>query len=177
MKVKLFLISLLMTVTCSLNAASKIEIDVNVEETLEAFYQHTKAGQKLVEQARGVLVFPKVYKAGLGVGGQYGEVALLVRGNTVGYYSTASASIGFQAGVQQKSQIILFMTDDALSKFRNSDGWEVGVDGSVAIVTLGVGEKIDTNTVQQPIIGFIFSNKGLMYNLTLEGSKLSKINR
>ena len=120
---------------------------------------------------------PKVIKAGFGVGGEYGEGALLVKGETVEYYSTAAASIGFQLGAQQKSQVILFMNDDVLKNFRDSDGWEAGVDGSVAVAELGAGGELSSNTAQEPIIGFIFSNKGLMYNLTLEGSKMTKLVR
>ncbi len=93
------------------------------------------------------------------------------------YYNTASASIGFQLGAQVKSQIIMFMDGEALDKFRSSDGWEAGVDGSVAIVEFGAAEEISSNSAQQPIIGFIFSNKGLMYNLTFEGSKMTRIDR
>jgi len=80
-------------------------------------------------------------------------------------------------GAQVKSQIIMFMNNEALEKFRNSDGWEAGVDGSVAIVEFGAAEEISSNSAQQPIIGFIFSNKGLMYNLTFEGSKMTEIDR
>ncbi|MEX0963294.1 MAG: YSC84-related protein [Pseudohongiellaceae bacterium] len=158
-------------------AASKAEIDANVAEALEEFYGEAAAGKRLAEQAAGMLVFPKVIKAGIGIGGEYGEGALIVGGTIADYYSTASASIGFQLGAQVKSQIVLFMTSDALSKFQNSDGWEAGVDGSVAIVEFGTGGEISSNSAQKPIIGFIFSNRGLMYNLTFEGSKISKINR
>lgn len=161
----------------SAQAASKQEIDVYVEEALTEFRQHTSAGAKLAASSRGMLIFPKVYKAGVGVGGEYGEGVLRVGGQNVAYYSTAAASIGFQLGAQRKAQIILFMSDAALNKFRNSDGWEAGVDGSVAIANLGAGESIDTNTAQQPIIGFIFSNEGLMFNLNLEGSKFTRIVR
>lgn len=93
------------------------------------------------------------------------------------YYNIAAASYRFSAVRQARSQIILFMTDKALSKFRSSEGWKAGVDGSVALVTLGAGGSIDTETAKKPIIGFIFSNKGLMYNLTFEGSKITKIDR
>jgi lipid-binding SYLF domain-containing protein len=118
-----------------------------------------------------------VVKAGIGIGGEYGEGALLVNGSPVAYYNTAGASIGFQLGAQVKSQIILFMEEDALENFRNSDGWEAGIDGSVALVEMGTGGEFSTNSIQNPIIGFIFSNKGLMYNLTFEGSKMTKIER
>jgi len=160
-----------------LQAASKDEIDTNVEVALEQFYKESPAGKRLASRARGMLVFPKVVKAGIGIGGEYGEGALLVGGRTEEYYNTASASIGFQLGAQVKSQIILFMTEDALDTFRSSDGWEAGVDGSVAVVEFGSGGEISSNSAQEPIIGFIFSNKGLMFNLTFEGSKMSKIER
>jgi lipid-binding SYLF domain-containing protein len=158
-------------------SASKEEIDADVKASLAEFYEKSHAGKALAEKASGMLVFPKVIKAGFGVGGEYGEGALLVNGNTVEYYSTAAASIGFQLGAQQKSQVIMFMNDDVLKKFRDSDGWEAGVDGSVAIAEIGAGGELSSNTAQEPIIGFIFSNKGLMYNLTLEGSKMTKLVR
>jgi|TARA_R110000822_G_scaffold187752_11_gene326670 lipid-binding SYLF domain-containing protein len=163
--------------SASAQAASKVEIDLYVEDALKQFHKETTAGTKLAAQAKGMLIFPKVYKAGIGIGGEYGEGVLKVGGSTVGYYSTAAASIGFQLGAQTKSQIILFMTNAALKQFQNSDGWEAGVDGSVAIATIGAGGEIDTHTIQQPIIGFIFSNKGLMFNLSLEGSKVTPIVR
>lgn len=156
-------------------ASSKLEIDLFVQETLADFYKQSSAGRELASRAKGMLIFPKIYKAGFWVGGEYGEGALRIGGDTVGYYNIASASLGLQLGVQKKSQIILFMTDDALQKFRNSQGWEAGVDGSVAIANFGAGEELDTKTFQQPIIGFVFSNKGLMYNLTIEGAKITPI--
>lgn len=158
-------------------AASRQEIDAYVDEALGQFRQHTSAGASLASRARGMLVFPKVYKAGFGLGGEYGEGALRVGGRNVAYYSTAAASIGLQVGAQRKSQIILFMTDEALNKFRASKGWEVGVDGSVALADMGAGEAIDSQTLKQPIIGFIFSNAGLMFNLNLEGTKITPMVR
>lgn len=161
----------------AVQAASQEEIDAKVKEALENFYQHTSAGKALAGKAAGVLVFPNIIKAGFGIGGEYGEGALLVKGKTVAYYNIASASIGFQLGAQSRSQIILFMNDQVLSKFRNSSGWEAGVDGSVALATLGAGGEIGTETAKEPIIGFVFSNKGLMYNLSLEGSKITEIKK
>jgi len=158
-------------------AASREEINAEVRQTVQEFYKHTSAGKELSQKAAGMLVFPSVVKAGIGVGGEYGEGSLLVGGKPVAYYNIAAASIGFQLGAQARSQIILFMTESALSKFRASEGWKAGVDGSVALATLGAGGAIDTETAKKPIIGFIFSNKGLMYNLTFEGSKITKIDR
>ena len=168
---------LLLVASTPSNAASKEEIDANLQEALQNFYKQTSAGRQLAGKAAGMLVFPNVVKAGIGIGGEYGEGALLVKGKTAAYYNVASASIGFQLGAQVKSQIVLFMTAKALEDFRKSKGWEAGVDGSVALATLGAGGEITTETAKQPIIGFIFSNKGLMYNLTFEGSKMTRIER
>jgi lipid-binding SYLF domain-containing protein len=169
--------TVLLALATSASAASKEQIDAEVRQALREFQQQTSAGHELSRKAAGMLVFPKVIKAGVGIGGEYGEGALLVNGQTVGYYSIASASIGFQLGAQMRSQVVLFMTGDALKGFRSSPGWKAGVDGSVALATLGAGGLIDTETAKQPIIGFIFSNQGLMYNLTFEGSKITRIER
>ncbi len=158
-------------------AASKTEIDAKVKATLTTFYSEVSSGRELARKASAILVFPEVFKAGLLVGGEYGEGAMLEHGKTTGYYSTASASVGLQLGAQMKSQIIMFMTRSALKKFKASKGWKAGVDGSVALVTVGAGGDIDSNTIKDPIIGFIFSNKGLMYNLTFEGSKITRLHK
>lgn len=158
-------------------AKSAAEIDAGVNAALKEFRQNVGSADELLERAAGVLVFPSVIKAGFGIGGEYGEGALRVGGKTVQYYSTAAGSFGFQIGAQSKTVVILFMADDALQKFRDSDGWEAGVDGSVALVKVGAGGSLDTTNLQDPIIGFVFGQKGLMYNLTLEGSKMTKIVR
>lgn len=174
---KIWIWLLAMLLSASAGAASRQEIDAEVREAVQNFHKHTSAGKELSQKAAGMLVFPSVVKAGIGVGGEYGEGSLLIGGKPVAYYNIASASIGFQLGAQARSMVILFMTDNALSKFRASEGWKAGVDGSVALATLGAGGSIDTETAKKPIIGFIFSNKGLMYNLTFEGSKITKIDR
>jgi lipid-binding SYLF domain-containing protein len=158
-------------------ATSKRVLDVEVEEALERFYKEVGGARKFASIAEGMLVFPSVIKAGFGIGGEYGEGALLIKGKTVEYYSTAAASIGFQIGAQTKTIILVFTSESALKKFRRSDGWEAGVDGSVALIDLGVGGTIDTSTIKDPIVAFVFGNKGLMYNLTLEGSKYTKLDK
>ena len=122
-------------------------------------------------------MFPRVIKVGIGLGGETGEGALLVQGENAGYYRTASGSIGFQLGAQAKSIVIAFMTPESLEKFRNSAGWKVGVDGSVALIDIGAGKAIDTTSINDPVVGFVFGSKGLMYNLTLEGSKITRIDK
>jgi lipid-binding SYLF domain-containing protein len=146
-----------------------------VRETLDHLYRHVNGSQDLVSRAAGVLVFPTVVKAGFGAGGEYGEGELLVGGRSAGHYNTVSASFGFQLGAQMRSIVIIFITPDALDSFRRVDGWKVGVDGSVAILTVGVGGSIDTEKITSPVVGFIVDPKGLMYNLTLEGSKISRM--
>jgi lipid-binding SYLF domain-containing protein len=172
-----YFILLLLLLISSFNVAavSKQEIDAYVDEALAQLYLHSKAAEQLAKQAKGLLIFPRVYKAGLLVGGEYGEGALKINGESVVYYNIAAGSLGLQAGVQRKSEIIMFMTEESLRNFRSSKGWVVGVDGSVAIIKLGAGGKLDSNTLKQPIIGFIFSNAGLMFNLTLEGSKITRL--
>lgn len=158
-------------------AASATEIDIGVNETLKKFKSEVPGGAEFLGRAAGVLVFPKIIKAGFGIGGEYGEGALLINGETQSYYSTAAASIGLQLGAQSKSLVIVFLEQDSLEYFRNSKGWKAGVDGSVAVVEWGAGEDINTIDIEDPIVGFMFSNKGLMFNLTLEGSKFTRINK
>lgn len=171
----LFLVTAAFSIPSASYAASAKEIDIRVDVALEKFEKDVKGGKEFLKSAKGVLVFPSVIKAGFGIGGEYGEGAMRIKGKTVEYYSTAAASIGFQIGAQSKTVILVFMQDKALKGFRGSSGWEAGVDGSVALVELGAGGSIDTTNIKNPIVGFVFGNKGLMYNLTLEGSKFTKI--
>jgi lipid-binding SYLF domain-containing protein len=159
------------------HAASGREIDAGVHETLDRFFHKVGGARELANKAVGILVFPSVVKAGFGVGGEYGEGALMIEGRNAGYYNTVSASFGFQLGVQARSVIIAFMTPQALRQFRNTAGWKVGADASVAIITVGAGGSIDTNKITSPVVGFILDPKGLMYNLTLEGSKITRISK
>ncbi|HSD92417.1 MAG TPA: lipid-binding SYLF domain-containing protein [Methyloceanibacter sp.] len=159
-----------------LAAAGAAEIDAAANETLHSFVRQVPGARELANKAAGILVFPSVVKAGIGLGGEYGEGILLNQQKVEGYYNLISASFGFQLGVQARSIIIMFMTQDALAGFQRRAGWKIGVDGSVTIITVGVGGTIDTDKIVSPVIGFIIDPKGLMYNLTLEGSKISRIN-
>ncbi len=158
-------------------AASKEVLDAKVREAVQELYKTSSAAKELAGRGQAMLVFPEVYKAGLLIGGEFGEGALLEGGHTAGYYNIASGSIGLQAGVQRKSVVIIFMTADSLRRFHDVNGWKAGVDGSVAVASLGAAGQLDTETVQKPIVGFVYSNKGLMYNLTLEGSKITRIKK
>jgi len=175
---QIFILGMLVLLNASPSfAASKEEIDIEVNGALERFHKEVGGAEQFLSKAKGVLIFPEVVKAGIGIGGEYGEGALRINGATVDYYSTAAASIGFQLGAQLKTVILVFLDAAALEKFRASEGWEVGVDGSVALVEFGAGKDINTVNINDPVVGFVISNKGLMYNLTLEGSKISKLKK
>lgn len=161
----------------SVLAASADKINRESNKALQEFKEEIRGADVFLNQAAGYLVFPRVIKVGVGVGAETGEGVLRVGGSTVAYYRTTSGSIGFQLGAQAKSIVIAFMTRESLDKFRNSSGWKVGVDGSVALIDLGAGKTIDTDNVRDPVVGFIFGSKGLMYNLTLEGSKFTKLDK
>jgi lipid-binding SYLF domain-containing protein len=152
------------------------EINASVNACLDRFYKQVKGGKEMAGKAKGVLVMPNVVKAGLIVGGEYGEGGLRVGGKTVSYYNIASGSVGFQIGGEAKDFVILFMTDEALKKFQASNGWEVGLDGNVALITIGGGERVDFTKMNDPIIGFVFDVKGLMADISLKGAKFTKIN-
>lgn len=153
------------------------EINAEVNSALKLFPQHVKGGKEFLNAAKGVLVIPNIVKAGLGVGGEYGEGALRIGGSTVEYYSLAAGSIGFQIGAQKTNLILVFMQEEALKNFRKSSGWKAGVDGSVAFIDVGKGKSIDTVNIKEPIVAFMFGQKGLMANATIEGAKFTKLLR
>jgi len=158
-------------------ARSAKEIDVSVDVALDRFNNEVPGAKEFLKNAKGVLVIPNVIRIGFGLGGEYGEGSLLIDGKTVDYYSVAAGSFGFQIGAQSKNIVIVFMEENALTTFRDSLGWRAGVDGSVALVDYGAGGSVDTKNMQAPIVGFIFGVKGLMVNLSLEGSKFTKLSR
>ena len=182
MRVRLTLIALLVFGLVVFGSVSETlawtakEIDSGVKPSIEKL-KNLEGGDAVLKKAAGILVFPSVFKAGIGLGGEYGEGALLIKGTTIDYYSTAAASIGFQLGAQKKTIIIAFMDKKALNDFRNSDGWKVGADASVTVVAVGADGSVDTSKTNKPIVAFVFNQKGLMYNLTLEGAKISKLKR
>ena len=173
----IFIIALLIAPTFShvAQAATAKEIDVSVAVALDRFKNDVKGASEFLANAKGVLVIPNVIRVGFGLGGEYGEGALTIDGKTVDYYNTVAGSFGFQIGAQSKNIVIIFMEDNALTKFRDSVGWRAGVDGSVVLVDQGAGSSVDTNNLKHPIVGFVFGLKGLMFNLSLEGSKFTKL--
>lgn len=150
-------------------------IDTGYRETMDRLYQTTPGSRELVAKARGVLVFPRVIAAGLVVGGEYGQGVLRVNGAPDGYYRTTTGSIGWQIGAQSRALVFLFMTQDALDKFRNSNGWAGGVDASVALLKAGANGAVDVNAAGAQTVAFVMTNAGLMANLSLEGTKITRI--
>jgi lipid-binding SYLF domain-containing protein len=151
------------------------EIDMKADEALDRFYKHVKDGKEAIRLAKGVLILPSVKKGALIIGGEYGRGAMRIGGKTVDYYSMASGSIGFQIGGQAKDMIIAFNSSDGLKKFRESKGWEAGVDGNVALFTVGAGESAVSAMSKEPIVAFVFDVKGLIADMSIKGAKFSKL--
>ncbi|MCB0328710.1 MAG: lipid-binding SYLF domain-containing protein [Bdellovibrionales bacterium] len=157
-------------------AKARPDLDKDVEAATAQFKSEVKGGDEVLENAKGYLIFPEVTKAGIGIGGEYGKGALVVKGEIQQYYSTKSASIGAQLGVETKAVLIAFMTEKALKDFENSDGWEVGVDGSITIANVGADGSINTTMrSDKPMVAYVYGKKGLMADVSLSGSKFSKL--
>ena len=157
------------------SASSRATVDAQVDASLSKLYDSVKGSRELVARSSGVLVFPAVVGASMGVGAEYGRGALRVNGRTQSYYSTTSGSLGFQAGAQSKAVVYVFTTQAALDKFRNSKGWTAGADATVAAATVGANGSIDTNTLRQPVVGFVMTNVGLEAGVSLSGAKITEI--
>ena len=153
------------------------EIDAAANAALDRFYNSVKDGREVAKQAKALLILPSVKKGALIVGGEYGQGALRIGGKTVDYYSMISGSIGLQIGGQAKDIIIAFMSDSALKKFRESKGWEAGVDGNVALIKMGGGESAITAMADEPIAAFVFDVKGLIADMSLRGAKFNKLDK
>ena len=164
-------------ITNSLLAKTAKEIDASVDVAIDRFYKQVKGAEEFVKASKGMLVMPNIVKGAFIVGGEYGEGALRIGGKTVDYYNTVAGSVGLQIGGQKKDIILFFMTDEALKKFRESKGWEAGVDGNVALITVGEGERLDTTTTKDQIVGFVFDAKGLIADVSLKGAKFSKLDK
>lgn len=157
------------------SASSTAEIDAGVQATLKTFYAQNTGHHELVDKAAAVLVFPHVTKAGIGVGGEHGEGALVVDGKIVRYFETNGASIGATLGVAEHAEVILFMTKEARADFERSKGWTVGADAGVAVASKGAGVAYDMETLRRPVLAFVLGEKGLMGDLSLAGSKITPV--
>lgn len=156
-------------------AADAKDIDAEVDLTLKEFADKVSGSDEFLKTAKGLLVFPAVYKAGFVFGAEYGNGALRVDGQTVEYYNIASATWGLQIGAEKTALILMFMKDAPLEKFRKSLGFELGVDAGATLVTVGAKGSLDTTKTAEPILAFVFNQRGLMAGVTLEGSKFTKL--
>lgn len=150
-------------------------IDLRVRHARARLVETVSGARELLSHAKGVLIVPGITKAGLLVGGAYGEGALQVNGTTVGYYSVGTASFGLQAGAQRFDQALVFMTTPALERFRRSEGWEIGADAEVTVPDKGLSTSLTTTTARNPVIVVTFGQQGLMAGVSLEGAKYTRI--
>lgn len=157
------------------DAEQRAEIDAAADAAIVKMFEEDRRAERLSEDAIAMLVFPEITKAGLGIGGEGGKGVLRVGGESTAYYKTTSISFGTQAGFQQYSYVLFFYDEAALEKFRSKRGFELGVDGSVAILEAGVTADIDTSDLRRDMVGIVFNESGLMANATVEGSKLSEL--
>ena len=157
-------------------AASKTEINHDVDAALVKLYSGSTEAKLLAEKAAGILVFPSIVKGGFIVGGMYGEGALRVKGKTAGYYNAVAASYGLQAGVQTFGYAVMFMNEAKLKYLDESDGWEIGGAPSLVVVDKGAAGSLSTTSARDDIYVFFFDQSGLMAGLGLQGTKISRIN-
>jgi lipid-binding SYLF domain-containing protein len=158
-----------------LTAEGRRDIRIGYEDTMRRLEDTTPGAHELIAKAAGVLVFPQVISAGLVVGGEVGNGVLRVNDSFAGYYRTTTGSLGLQIGAQSRSLVFLFMTQESLARFRESNGWSVGADASLAVMKVGANGAIDINAAQAPTIAFVMTNSGLMANLTFKGTKVTPI--
>lgn len=156
---------------------SASEIDKDANTALTMLREEISDSSLIIDQAYGYLVFPRIVKVGVGIGIETGEGVLRINDLSVDYYRLSSGSLGFQLGAQAKGVVVAFMTQDILNNFRNNPGWKVGVDGSITIIDQGLGKSIDTDNILDPIVAFVFDNRGLMYSLTMEGTIFNLISK
>jgi lipid-binding SYLF domain-containing protein len=158
-------------------AKTAAEINADANKTLKRFYREVNGAKELTSSAKALLVMSGVTKAGFIVGGEYGQGVIRIKGKSKGYYNLVGGSYGFTAGAEQMDIIIAFMTEEALNQFKNIDGWEVGVTGNVALIDVGGGKRLDTTTLKDPVVAFVFGAKGLMLDVSLKGAKFTKIKK
>ena len=171
----LLTLTLTFILSTGLSAKSMKEIDAAIEGSLNRFTEEIQGADSYLAGARGILVIPRMWKAGVLLGFEFGEGALIVDGIKIQYYKALTTSVGLQIGVGSKDLVVLFFDDTAMDNFLYSSGWEVGVDGAVAFLSRGAVGAVDTNTFKDPIVGFVFGQKGVLAGVSMEGTKFTKI--
>jgi lipid-binding SYLF domain-containing protein len=180
-KIRGMALLVMLAMICSFSSAAMAktgeEIDKEANMTLQRFYKEVNGGKEIAQQAKALLIMSNVTKAGFVLGGTYGQGALRVGGKSTGYYNLIGGSYGFTFGAQQMDIILAFMTQQALDDFVNIDGWEVGVTGNVAFIDVGGGKRLDTTSLKDPVVAFVFNPEGLMVDASLKGAKFTKLNK
>jgi len=166
--------ALLTPVTAS--AADHTALERDARNIYQKLLARVPAAKALSRNALAVPVFPEITKAGLVVGGQYGDGVLFKDGQAVGYYNTTGASYGLQAGAQKYGYVMFLMNENSLEALNRNDGFEVGVGPSIVVVDEGMGRSLTTKTINKDIYAFIFNQKGLMAGLGLQGNKITRLN-
>ena len=161
--------------TTATSSASRADISNSSSQALSQLVRENPAADAISKQARAVLVFPSIVKAGLVFGGAYGEGEMRRGGQTAGYYTSFTGSWGLQAGAQSYGYVVFLMNDDAVRYLEESDGWEIGVGPTVVVVNAGIAENLSSSTLQDDAYAFIFDQKGLMAGVSIEGTKVSRV--
>ncbi len=155
--------------------ARRRTINADVDNAVSRLYREAAGSQELVARSAGMLVFPSVVSGGFIVAGSHGQGALRKAGKTAGYYSISAASVGLTAGGQSRALFILFMTPESLKRFEASSGWTAGVDANVTMISLGANARVNTQDVRQDVVGFALSNAGLMADLSVNGTRINRL--
>jgi len=170
-----FILGAIITPVSQVRAASAAEMNQKASRVLHNLYARSPAARHVGEHARAVLVFPEILKAGFIVGAQQGDGTLFSHGRPIGYYKTVAASYGLQAGAQKFGYALFFMTDNDLAYLRKSSGWEIGTGPSLVLVDTGISKSLTTTTLRKGVYAFVFSQKGLMAGIGLQGTKITQI--
>lgn len=155
-------------------AVKRGDIDRQVDSAMADLYANAPGARAVADNAQGILVFPEVFSAGFLVGGSHGYGALRQRNATTGYYSLNSGSVGLLAGAQTRTMYVFFMTQEALNRFLQSDGWTMGGDASVVVVDAGGMARLDKGN-SPSVLGLVRNQQGFMGNLSLDGTKISRL--
>jgi lipid-binding SYLF domain-containing protein len=166
-----------MSVMNQASAATAEDLDKDSRQALQTLYKTEPVAETLSRTAKAVLVFPNIIKAGLVFGGSYGEGELIEGSKVVDYYNSVTGSWGLQAGAQSYGYAVFLMTDKAIRYVKETKGWEIGVGPTVVVVDEGVAKNLSTSSLKDDAYAFIFSQQGLMAGVSIEGTKISKINR
>ena len=178
---RLFILSLIIGGMASLSgvafAATPEDLEKDSTQALKMLTNKSSIASDVAKQAKAILIFPNIVKAGLVFGGAYGEGVLKQNGKVDGYYNSITASFGWQAGAQSYGYVVFLMTNKAVDYIHETHGWEIGVGPTVVLVNDGVAKNLSSTTLKDDAYAFIFDQQGLMASLSIEGTKISHIRK